>query len=94
MPPIPADQTRRPKSQASQQRPAPSLPLLLSITETQRELGDSSRSAVYEFIASGDLETVHLGRAVRVTRESLLALIERCADRKAPRHRKGPRGPP
>ena len=41
-----------------------------------REL-DTSRSSVYDLIGSGNLQTAHLGRAVRVTRESLLALVAR-----------------
>jgi predicted DNA-binding transcriptional regulator AlpA len=55
---------------------AAALPLLLRIPTVMHQLG-SSRSAVYELIASGDLQTAHLGRAVRVTRESLLALVAR-----------------
>jgi excisionase family DNA binding protein len=35
------------------------------------------RAKVYELIADGELETIHLGRAVRVTAESIAAFIER-----------------
>src|SRR5262245_6357264 len=55
------------------------LPLLLRIPAVMQELG-SSRSAVYELIANGDLQTAHLGRAVRVTRHSLLDFVTRRTD--------------
>jgi hypothetical protein len=69
---------------------AAALPLLLTIPEVQRQLSGrtslpdgrkgSSRSFVYNLITSGELQTAHFGRAVRVTRDSLLALIKRSTD--------------
>jgi excisionase family DNA binding protein len=56
--------------------------MLLPISEVQRQLGGSSRSTIYNLIEAGELRTVHLGRAVRITRDSLLALVKRRTDPK------------
>jgi excisionase family DNA binding protein len=50
--------------------------LLLKIPEAA-ELLAIGRSTVYELIALGHLETVHIGRSVRVTTASIEAFIER-----------------
>lgn len=50
--------------------------LLLKITEAADVLA-IGRSTVYELIAHGRLETVHIGRAVRVTCASVEAFVER-----------------
>lgn len=50
--------------------------LLLKVTEAADALA-IGRSTVYELIAGGHLETVHIGRAVRVTRASVEAFVER-----------------
>ena len=50
--------------------------LLLRITEAA-DLLAIGRSTVYELIAGEQLETVHIGRAVRVTRASIEAFVER-----------------
>jgi excisionase family DNA binding protein len=39
-----------------------------------------SRSKIYELISDGELQTVHFGRAVRITADSLHALIQRRTD--------------
>lgn len=39
------------------------------------------RSTIYNLIADGELETVHIGRSVRVVTASLEAFIERQRDR-------------
>lgn len=36
-----------------------------------------SRSAVYRLIDTGDLEVVHIGRAVRVPRSALVTFVDR-----------------
>lgn len=50
--------------------------LLLSIEETARALG-LGRSKTYELIAAGDLETVHIGRAVRVPVDAVESFVQR-----------------
>ncbi len=50
--------------------------LLLKIPEAA-ELLAIGRSTVYELIAVGDLETVHIGRSVRVTAASIEAFVDR-----------------
>ena len=50
--------------------------LLLRIPEAARALA-IGRSTVYELIANGDLETVHIGRSARVTTDSIAAFIDR-----------------
>jgi excisionase family DNA binding protein len=52
------------------------LPTLLSILQCGRELG-CSRSKVYLLIQGGELDTVHIGRLVRISRRALEAYIER-----------------
>ena len=52
------------------------LVLLLSIQEAGRALG-IGRSKMYELIAAGELETVHIGRAVRVPVDAIEALVAR-----------------
>ena len=50
--------------------------LLLKITDAADMLS-IGRSTVYELIAAGRLETVHIGRAVRVTTASIEAFVDR-----------------
>ena len=50
--------------------------LLLKIPEAA-ELLAIGRSTVYELIALGHLETVHIGRSVRVTTASIEAFVDR-----------------
>lgn len=52
------------------------LALLLSIQEAGRALG-IRRSKMYELIAAGELETVHIGRAVRVTVDAVEEFVAR-----------------
>lgn len=52
------------------------LVLLLSIREAGRALG-IGRSKMYELIAAGELETVHIGRAVRVPVDAIEAFVAR-----------------
>lgn len=49
---------------------------LMKITEAARELTVSTRTA-WRLIGHGDLASVRVGRAVRVTRASLIAFIAR-----------------
>jgi excisionase family DNA binding protein len=39
-----------------------------------------SRSKIYDLISAGELQTVHFGKCVRITADSLHALIQRRAD--------------
>lgn len=56
-------------------------PELYTVREAARILS-ISRTAVYTLIARGDLDTVYpIGRALRITRGSLRALVERSAKR-------------
>ena len=50
--------------------------LLLKIPDAAEILA-VGRSTVYELIGDGQLETVHIGRSVRVTTASVEALVER-----------------
>jgi hypothetical protein len=43
----------------------------------QAELGDTSRTTVYELIKRGDLVKVNIGRRSFVTSKSLAAYVER-----------------
>lgn len=49
--------------------------LLVRIPEAAQLLA-IGRSTVYELIADGHLETVHIGRAVRVTTDSIEAFVD------------------
>jgi excisionase family DNA binding protein len=50
--------------------------LLLSILQAARTLG-LGRSKMYELIAAGDLEVVHIGRATRVPVDAVERFVER-----------------
>jgi hypothetical protein len=52
-------------------------PLLIDIPGVQAELGDTSRTTVYELIKRGDLVKVNIGRRSFVTSKSLAAYVER-----------------
>lgn len=57
----------------------PTDPELYTVREAARILS-ISRTAVYTLIGRGELETVYpIGRALRVTRGSLVALLDRRA---------------
>jgi excisionase family DNA binding protein len=49
---------------------------LLSIQQAARSLGHG-RSKMYELIAAGDLEVVHIGRATRVPVDAVERFVER-----------------
>jgi excisionase family DNA binding protein len=49
--------------------------LLLTISEAASAL-HIGRSKLYELIASGELEVVHIGRSVRVPRAAIEAFVE------------------
>jgi excisionase family DNA binding protein len=53
------------------------VPLLDSIQETARLLGNSSRTRIYELIADGSLVAVKLGRRRLIRHDSTQALVER-----------------
>jgi excisionase family DNA binding protein len=44
--------------------------LLLTVVEAAHQLG-LGRSKLYELLAAGDIESVHIGKARRVPREAL-----------------------
>jgi excisionase family DNA binding protein len=52
------------------------LVLLFSIQEAGRALG-IRRSKMYELIAAGELETVHIGRAIRVPVDAIHDFVRR-----------------
>jgi excisionase family DNA binding protein len=53
--------------------------MLLTIADTQRELR-CSESAIYRLIRANRLTVVHLGRSVRITKDSVSNLVdELCA---------------
>jgi excisionase family DNA binding protein len=51
-------------------------PLLLTIPQAATVLA-VGRTTVYELIGAGDLEAVHIGRAVRVPVDALRAFVDR-----------------
>ena len=50
--------------------------LTLSVTEAAQRIG-IGRTLMYELIAAGQIETVHIGRAHRVRVEELVAFLDR-----------------
>jgi excisionase family DNA binding protein len=62
-------------------------PALLSINATRRELGDRSRSTVYELIDQGEIEAVRAGRRRLVVGASIdryVAKLRRIPARNTP----------
>lgn len=57
-------------------------PLLITVAETAGVLG-VGRTTVYELIASGDLEVVHIGRSARVPVAATRAFVDRLRARAA-----------
>jgi excisionase family DNA binding protein len=55
--------------------------LLLTVVEADRRLG-IGRSFMYELIAAGQIETIHIGRLCRVSVDAPAAFVER---QRAPR---------
>jgi excisionase family DNA binding protein len=53
--------------------------LLITIPEAGARLG-VGRSTVYELIQAGEIETVHIGRAVRVPMASLRRYVDRLTE--------------
>jgi excisionase family DNA binding protein len=51
-------------------------PLLLTIRETAALLS-VGRTTVYELVAAGELETVHIGRSVRVPADAAASFVAR-----------------
>jgi len=49
-------------------------PLLLTVRQVA-EMLSVGRTSVYEFIAAVDLETVHIGRSMRIPADSVHALV-------------------
>ena len=49
--------------------------LLLTVGEAARRLG-IGRSLMYELIAAGQIETIHIGRLCKVSVEALAAFVE------------------
>ena len=70
----------RSAGEATEQRPLARR--LLTIRETAEILG-VSRSMVYQLVASDDLETVHIGRAIRVPTAAIDDFIARLRARRA-----------
>ncbi len=52
-------------------------PLLLAMRDAARVLG-IGRSTLYELIAAGEIEVVHIGRSARVPVAALHEFVERC----------------
>jgi excisionase family DNA binding protein len=52
-------------------------PLLLDVREAASVLG-IGRSTLYELIADGEIEVVHIGRAARVPVAALHEFVDRC----------------
>ena len=54
---------------------APTAPLLLTVPEAARVLA-IGRTTLYELISNGAIETVHIGRAIRIPVEATRAFVE------------------
>ena len=54
---------------------APIAPLLLTVPEAARVLA-IGRTTLYELISNGAIETVHIGRAIRIPVEATRAFVE------------------
>jgi len=50
---------------------------MLTVVEAARRLA-IGRSTVYELLASGALESVHIGRLRRIPVDSLIEFVEQC----------------
>ena len=59
----------------SNQRPVE--PICVRVNDAARMIG-IGRTKLYELISSGELETVKIGKATRITTASLHRLVERC----------------
>ena len=59
----------------SNQRPVE--PICVRVNDAARMIG-IGRTKLYELISSGELETVKIGRATRITTASLHKLVEEC----------------
>lgn len=56
--------------------PQPVEPLCVRVNDAARMIG-IGRTKLYELISSGELETVKIGKATRITTASLHRLVER-----------------
>ena len=52
-------------------------PLCVRVNDAARMIGVGS-TKLYELISSGELETVKIGKATRITTASLHRLVDRC----------------
>jgi excisionase family DNA binding protein len=59
-------------------------PLLVTVAEAARVLA-VGRTTLYELIGSGQLATVHIGRAVRVPMDELRSFVSKRSEGAAPR---------
>ncbi|MEZ5695299.1 MAG: helix-turn-helix domain-containing protein [Sphingomonadaceae bacterium] len=51
-------------------------PLCVKVNDAARMIG-VGRTKLYELISSGEIETIKIGKATRITTESLHRLVER-----------------
>ncbi|MCB2047400.1 MAG: helix-turn-helix domain-containing protein [Novosphingobium sp.] len=56
--------------------PQPVEPICVRVNDAARMIG-VGRTKLYELIASGELESVKIGKATRITTASLYRLVER-----------------
>ena len=56
--------------------PKPAAPICVRVNDAARMIG-VGRTKLYELISSGELETVKIGKATRITTASLHKLVER-----------------
>ena len=81
---LPAEKVARPDPPPEDDAAEPtSVPLLVTIAEAAIALG-IGRSTVYDLIATGELEVVHIGRAARVPSSALQDLVVRLHRRGQP----------
>lgn len=64
---------------AGEAAPGGESPLLLTMAQAARALG-VGRSTVYEMVARGELEVVHIGRAARVPAAAVTQFVEAIRD--------------
>lgn len=52
------------------------LPLLLTVEEMQKVLR-IGRNAAYQLVKDGSIQTIRIGRSIRIPRKALIQLVER-----------------
>lgn len=60
-------------------QPAAALPLLVDVPEARRQLGNMSRSGLYELLKEGTLKSIRIGRKRLIFSASIEAFVKQLA---------------